>query len=158
MKDDYVSPFRLPEFKCTSPKDAQSYPALHAVDAEGRRFPYAGKRCPVHNDDFKKETTHWRDWAYWREQYAKPGATDDSRQYAMHAMLAEVTLDNPPDNALEATKGKERKVRVKTWYDIDGRPHHYVKERPSDAKLMAVSVISVILAVCMLTCFLAILL
>lgn len=137
MKDDYVSPFRLPEFKCTSPKDAQSYPGLHAADAEGKRFPYKGKCCPVHSADAKKLTANWRDWAYWREQYAKPNATDDSRQYAMHAMLALVTPDNPPE------------VQDKS---------HRVRRRPSDAKLVAVSVISVILAVCMLTCFLAILL
>lgn len=137
MKDDYASPFRLPEFKCTAPKDARDYPFLHRVDGEGRRFPYKGKRCPVHNPDLKKENANWSDWAYWREQYAKPDATDDSREYAMRAMLTLVTADCPPE------------VQDKS---------HRVRRRPSDAKLMAVSVISVILAVCMLTCFLAILL
>ena len=79
----------------------------------------------------------WHEWARWRNEYAKPDATDQSREFALNSMLRYVTESNPPD------------VKQKT---------HRVQRRPSDRKLVAVSVISVILAVCMLTCFLAILL
>lgn len=136
----YESPFQLPEDqKCTAPKDARDYPALHAVDGESGhyRFPYTGKPCPVHNRKLRGENDEWHEWARWRSEYAKPDATDDSRQYALNSMLRYVTESNPPD------------IKQKT---------HRVQRRPSDGKLVAVSVISVILAVCMLTCFLAILL
>jgi hypothetical protein len=124
---DYESPFQLP--KCNykskvSQTDPARWPFLHASE----------DNCPLHTKDGMNHS--WQRWAYYRNMFATVG-TDADRQYALNLMLSHVSESNPPDVHAPGIP----KARTVTWYDIDGRPHSFEKERkhPSDLMLAAFS-------------------
>jgi hypothetical protein len=82
-------------------------------------------------------------WKSPRDQYAVSGDEADLRK-----MLAEVDFVNPPDaTVLDCGQARTRttKTKVKTWHDIDGRPHTSTVTRPVRGVHPLVLVLSCIL-------------
>jgi len=154
---DYKSPFKLPsELECSNPYDADHCGYSHSRAGE-RGYNHWGKACPVHSVRLTGERQGWQQWAQWREEYANPENDKTGRDLAMQEMLACVTPDCPPDAPPREQIRTKTKTRAVTWHDIDGRPHTYVKQkrRPSDGKLVAVSLLAVWLVI---VCFAAVIL
>lgn len=66
-------------------------------------------------------------WKCPRDRYAVTGNEKD-----LEKMLDAVDFTNPPDakNVLNHGKARTTKTKVKTWHDIDGRPHTSTTSRP----------------------------
>jgi hypothetical protein len=81
----------------------------------------------VHYEDSSKPPRVLTKWAKARENYAT-SETEDELHWNMAALLDCVTLENPPYAPSVVLR---KKVKTKTWHDIDGRPHQReVKKEP----------------------------
>lgn len=120
---DYISQFKIP------PKDG----AWQCNDPERARFTYlhTEDNCPYHRNRPDRRgiipSKYDRDWLNWygyREAFAHE-TREAERAYFLEKMLECVTETNPPDAPLLSVP--KPRTKVKTWYDIDDRPHTYTK-------------------------------
>jgi hypothetical protein len=85
-------------------------------------------RTPYDADPHPYEKGPHHHWYDAREEYARaevgPNGEGD-RERAMAEMLSHVTEKNPPRE--RAPLAPPARARTRTWHDIDGRPHEYVR-------------------------------
>lgn len=126
--------FKIPsETVCTEPDDARDYKAQHARN--NGEDPVWGPRCPVHYGHPERQaepppSEAWVAWANFRELYATaehddPEKAEAIRAVYMRAMLNLVTEENPP---VKPSPVPVKTTKIKTFYDMDNRPHHYEAE------------------------------
>lgn len=135
--DEYRSPFQIPDTACTAPGDHDKHPGAHAKAGTEYASNVWGKACPVHCKDKTLIHGEWIAWAIYREAFATTDGeeNEEARQLFMDKMLGTVTETNPADAPPDPDYGigkiyfdEKPKTKVKTWHDIDGRPHRLTRE------------------------------